>query len=449
MENKKQRRSRLILVPCPYQGHINPMLQLGSILHTKGFSITIAHTKYNSPKSQNHPDFSFFPLPDGLSDGGELVDELLAINENCEEPLQKFLEQLREKQEQQQEEISCIISDELLFFCEAVAINMKLPSIILRTTSASTSFARSGLARLTAEGLVSSHDSLSTEVVPNLHPLRFKDLPLSLTSDFGKFSVIVAKTYTNRMSSAIIWNTTDCLENSTLEIIKQQCQAPIFPIGPIHKLATASISCSLIKEDRSCISWLDKQLHHSVIYVSSFGSLASLGEKEVAEIAWGLANSNQPFLWVIRPGSIRGSDWIELLPRGFQNAVGDRGCVVKWVPQREVLAHEAVGGFWSHCGWNSTLESIAEGVPIICYPCFGDQLVNARYISYVWRVGLELEELERGEIERAVRKLILDNEGKEMRERAQELKEKVEVCTRKNGTSHNSLNELVKLIMSL
>ena len=217
----------------------------------------------------------------------------------------------------------------------------------------------------------------------------------------------------------------DCLEQSTLMQIKQQCQVPLFPIGPLHKLASKSISSSLIEEDRSCISWLDKQTPHSVIYVSSVGSIASLSEKEVAEIAWGLANSNQPFLWVIRPGSIRGSDWIELLPRGFQNAVGDRGCVVKWVPQKEVLAHEAVGGFWSHCGWNSTLESIAEGVPLICKPCFGDQLVKSRYLSHVWRVGLEFEELKRGEIERVVRKLLLEDEGKEMRKRAMEFQGKI------------------------
>ena len=259
----------------------------------------------------------------------------------------------------------------------------------------------------------------------------------------------MANLFGNTTYSAIIWNTTKCLEESTLEKIQGQSQVPIFPIGPLHMIVPASISNSLIKEDKNCISWLDKQPHKSVIYVSSLGSIAALSKEELAEIAWGLANSKQPFLWVVRPGSVRGSDWIELLPKGFQDSVGDRGCIVRWAPQREVLAHPAVGGFWSHCGWNSTLESIGEGIPMICKPCFGDQRVNVRYVSYVWRVGLELEELDRGEIEKAVRRLILDDEGKEMRERIKELKEKFEICIRNGGSSNNSLNELVNFIVSL
>ena len=287
----------------------------------------------------------------------------------------------------------------------------------------------------------------SHDLVPGLSPLRFKDLPLSPSPDFQKVSQLVTKAYGNRTSQAIIWNTANCLEESVLEKIQQQCQVPIFPIGPIHMLAPP-ISSALIEEDRSCISWLDRQPRNSVIYASNFGSLASLGEEEVREIAWGLANSGQRFLWVIRPGSIRGSDWIELLPEGFHNAVGERVCIVKWVPQKDVLAHRAVGGFWSHCGWNSTLESLAAGVPMICKPCFSDQYVNARYASHVWRVGLELEKLERGEIERAIRRMILDDEGNEMRARAKEFKDKFEESIRKGGSSYESFDEIVNLIMS-
>ncbi|KAF3443528.1 hypothetical protein FNV43_RR13212 [Rhamnella rubrinervis] len=452
MRNQTERQSwHLVLVPCPFQGHLNPMLQLATILHSKGFSITIAHTIYNSPSPQNHPDFTFLPIPEGdisSSPDIDIIDLLLGINVNCKLSFQQSLANHKQilKQQDVEEGIACVISDELMYFAEAVADNLRLPSIILRTSSTATFLARSALLQLKEQGLIPFHDSCSHEMVPKLHLLRFKDLPLSIFADFERYAQLIVYCYHNRTSLAVIWNTLDCLEQLCLMQVQQQCQVPIFPIGPIHKISPPT-STSLLEEDRSCIDWLDKQSHNSVIYVS-LGSVAFLSEKEVAEMAWGLANSEQPFLWVVRPGSIHGSNWIELLPKGFRDGVGERGCIVKWAPQKEVLGHEAVGGFWSHCGWNSTLESICEGVPMICRPCFGDQRVNSRYLCHEWRVGLELERLERGEIERAIRKLILDDEGKEMRVRAKDLKERVEVSTGKGGSSHNYLNELVDLIKS-
>jgi UDP:flavonoid glycosyltransferase YjiC (YdhE family) len=261
------------------------------------------------------------------------------------------------------------------------------------------------------------------------------------------FLQLVSKASTYKTSSAIIYNTVDCLENSSLAKFQKQCQIQTFPIGPMHSFASVS-SSSLLEEDTNCMAWLDKQSCSSVIYVS-FGSVVFMDIKELVEMAWGLANSQQPFLWVVRPGSILGAEWIEVLPEELKNDIGERGYIVKWAPQKKVLVHSAVGGFLSHCGWNSTLESICEGIPIICKPCLGDQKVIARYVSHIWRVGLELEgELERGEIERAVRKLMVDEEGKEMRKRGKTLKEKIEVCTREGGSSNNSLNELIKMIMS-
>jgi UDP:flavonoid glycosyltransferase YjiC (YdhE family) len=250
-----------------------------------------------------------------------------------------------------------------------------------------------------------------------------------------------------RTSSAIIYNTIDCLENSSMAKIQQQCQVPIFPIGPMHRIASAT-SSSLLEEDTSCLAWLDKQSFNTVIYVS-LGSSAFMDVKELVEMAWGLVNSQQPFLWVVRPGLVPGAEWNDILPQSFKENIGKKGYIVKWAPQKEVLAHDAVGGFLSHCGWNSTLESICEGVPMICRPCYGDQGVNARYVSHIWRVGLEYEnKFERGEIERAIRRLMVDDEGKKMRKRGKDLKERVELCTREGGSSNNSLIELIKMIMS-
>ena len=157
MEKNGQRSRRLVLLPCPFQGHINPMLQLGTILHSKGFSITIAHTEFNSPNPSNHPNFKFLPIPDGLSvqdiSSGDIPSLIQRLNVNCKSHLQECLSQIVTGG--QQDDIACIIYDELMFFVETVANFLKLPSIILRTTSAATLIARTTLAKLKLEGLVS------------------------------------------------------------------------------------------------------------------------------------------------------------------------------------------------------------------------------------------------------------------------------------------------------
>ncbi|XP_038707648.1 UDP-glucose iridoid glucosyltransferase-like isoform X2 [Tripterygium wilfordii] len=443
MAGQEQRRRGVILVPFPYQGHINPMLQLGTILHSRGFSITIIHAKFNSPDPSNNPEFVFHSIPDNLSvnqkSSGDILGIILALNFNCQTPFQECLVQLIEQQDQHGE-ISCVVYDELMYFSESVASHLRIPTIILRTTTAATFVSRLTLQNLKAEGYLPLQ-------VPDLQHLRFKDLPISILGTPEIFFQLISHVSNVRKSSAVIWNTTECLEKSLLMQLKQHFQVPIFPIGPMHKFAPTS-SSSLLEEDTSCITWLDKQTRNSVLYVS-LGSLALMDISELTEMAWGLANSKQPFLWVIRPGIVNGSKWIEFLPRGFVESIAERGYIVKWVPQKEVLAHDAVGGFWSHCGWNSTIETISEGVPMICKPSFGDQRVNARYVSQVWKTGLHLENnLESHEVERTIRRLMVDEEGEEMRHRARELKEEVEQCVRNGGSSNNHLEDFVKLISS-
>ncbi|KAJ6992226.1 hypothetical protein NC653_015554 [Populus alba x Populus x berolinensis] len=206
-----------------------------------------------------------------------------------------------------------------------------------------------------------------------------------------------------RTASAIIWNSLSCLEQAICDKFKSEIVAPMFPIGPLHKHSNAALS-SFLSEEQSCISWLDTQRSNSVIYVS-IGSLVMITENELAEMAWGLANSGQPFLWVIRPGLVHGSSGFDLLPTEFENITKKRGRIVSWAPQKEVLAHQTIGAFWTHNGWNSTIESISEGVPMLCWPHVGDQKVNARLVSHLWRVGIQLERLERGNIEDFIRRV--------------------------------------------
>ena len=283
------------------------------------------------------------------------------------------------------------------------------------------------------------------DMVPGLYPLRYKDVPFSKSpiEDWQELFAIVSQ---QRDPSAVIWNTVKFLEHEALSQIHQHYHVPVFAVGPLHKIMP-SHGANFLEEDTSCITWLDKQAPKSVIYVS-FGSLATLDAKVLIEMAWGLAKSNQPFLWVIRPSSVCDSEWTEFLPEAFREETKGRGLIVKWAPQKEVLAHWAVGGFWSHCGWNSTLESISEGVPLICQPFIVDQLVNARYVSYVWKIGMELEVLERREMESMIRRLMVDEEGKEMRLKVAKMKEMIKDAVQNGGSSHDSLTGLVGFILS-
>ncbi|CAN0854554.1 UDP-glucose iridoid glucosyltransferase [Linum grandiflorum] len=452
MEKQGQTRARLVLIPCPYQGHINPMLQLGTILHSRGFDISIAHTRFHAPSSENHPNFEFISLPDSLSDelisSGNVSAILVAVNANFNEPLQDCLVRMMQAKKERGK-VACIIYDELMWSSEAVANSLGLSSIMLRTNTVSAQLGRNLVMQLMRDGVVPLQDSLLQEPVPEHYPLRYKDLPVSHFKPAQNYVEIVTKIHDVRSSSAVIWNTMSCLEDSLLGQVRQRCSVPIFAVGPMHKFAPP-LSSSLLAEDFSCMSWLDKKADNSVLYVS-LGSVATISENEFAEMAWGLLNSKIPFLWAVRPDLVAGcSKWEASLPHGFKQAVGDRGRIVQWAPQKEVLAHDAVGGFWTHCGWNSTMESIAEGVPLVCRPNFADQKVTARYVTHVWRVGFQLEgdELEREEVGRILRRLMIGEEGEEIRRRAEEVKGKVEIETRKGGSSVNDLDELVAMIRS-
>ncbi|CAI9091601.1 OLC1v1026673C1 [Oldenlandia corymbosa var. corymbosa] len=175
-----------------------------------------------------------------------------------------------------------------------------------------------------------------------------------------------------------------------------------------------------------------------------------MDENQLAEVAWGIADSMRSFLWVVRPGLVPNSvGRLENLPNGFLEAVNGRGYIVNWAPQREVLARPAIGAFWTHSGWNSTLESICEGVPMICSPLFGDQLINSRFVNDVWKFGLRLENgVEKGDVERVIRRIMADKEGEEIRERALSYKEKINYCVAEGGSSQQSLQSFVDYILS-
>ncbi|VVB04605.1 unnamed protein product [Arabis nemorensis] len=443
---KRSEKKRIVLVPLPLQGHITPMMQLGQALNLKGFSITVAQGEFDQVCSSQHfPGFQFVTIPESIPvsqlERFGPVEFLIKLNKTSEASFKDCIAQLLL---QQGNDIACIIYDDLMYFCGAAAKEFNLQSIIFSTTSASHKVCITVLSKLDAEKfLIDMEDhKVQDMVVENLHPVRYKDLPTSGMEPLERFIDLCTEKSNKRTAFALIVNTVTCLESSSVTRLQKELGIAVYPLGPLH--IASSINSSLLEEDMSCIEWLNKQKARSVIYIS-LGSIVLMESKEVLEMAWGLCNSNQPFLWVIRPGSVLGSEGIESLPEKVSKMVSERGYIMKQAPQIEVLGHPAVGGFWSHCGWNSILESIVGGVPMICRPFKGEQKLNAMYIESVWRIGFKVEgEVERGVVERAVKRLIVDEKGVGMRERVLVLKEKIEASVKSGGSSYNALDELVK-----
>ncbi|XP_061958974.1 UDP-glycosyltransferase 84B1-like [Populus nigra] len=160
------------------------------------------------------------------------------------------------------------------------------------------------------------------------------------------------------------------------------------------------------KAEDTCIEWLNKEAPSSVIYVS-FGSLVFLSAKQMECMAKALKNSNNPFIWAVKKPDLTEPHGAGQLPLGFLEERKDQGVVVSWSPQTKVLAHPAIACFIIHCGWNSMLETIAAGVPVIAYPKWSDQPTNAKLIVDVFRIGLRLRANQDGIVsnEELVRKI--------------------------------------------
>ncbi|KDP45149.1 hypothetical protein JCGZ_19349 [Jatropha curcas] len=153
-------------------------------------------------------------------------------------------------------------------------------------------------------------------------------------------------------------------------------------------------------------------------------------EQHLKEFAWGLANSKYPFLSIIRPDVVIGNSAI--LPEDFLEEIEDRGYLASWCPQDQVLSHPSIGVFLTHCGWNSSMESVCGGVPVICWPFFAEQQTNCRFACTSWGIGLEVNgDVKSYEIEALLKEMMENDNGKKMKQKALEWK-------RKAGGSSNS-----------
>ncbi|CAA7395124.1 unnamed protein product [Spirodela intermedia] len=466
-----EKKPHAVCVPYPAQGHVNPMMKLAKLLHSRGFHITFVNNEYNHRRllrSQSLfsldgiPDFKFRTIPDGLpSSDGDCTQDTASLCEstknNCLAPFRELLAALNASCEAPL--VTCIVSDRGMNFTLDAAKEIGVPEVWLCTTSACGYLCYLHFRELVDRGLtpVKAMERLTKEYlntpinwIPGMPNLRLRDLPsFWRTTDPDDFMMkfIVQMSEDCSRASAVVFNTFDDLEAPVLQALASFVP-PAYTIGPLPLLVqqlphrpVAMVGSSLWKEDNNCLEWLDRRKPESVVYVN-FGSITVMTNEQLVEFAWGLADSNQDFLWIIRPDLVKGESAV--LPEEFLREIEDRGLLAIWCSQEKVLGHPAVGGFLTHSGWNSTLESICSGVPMICWPFFAEQQTNCRYSCAVWGIGMEIDgDVRREEVRSLIAELMEGEKGKEMRRRAREWKERAVDATKPGGTSSRNLDELV------
>ncbi|XP_073110230.1 7-deoxyloganetin glucosyltransferase-like [Elaeis guineensis] len=462
-----------VCIPYPAQGHITPMLKLAKLLHYHGFYITFVNTHFNHNRLlrsgaisslDSLPDFRFESIPDGLpptdEDATQDIPSLCdSIAKNCLPPFGDLITKLNDPSSPTPM-VSCIVSDGVMSFTLDAAKELQIPEVLFWTTSACGMMGYLHYQHLTERGIFPLKDAsdltngyLDTPIdwISGMKNVRLRDLPTFLRTLDPKdimFNYCNREAQRSSMGSAIILNTFDEFERFVLDAMASMLP-PIYTIGPLSLLSRqittgplTSIISNLWKEDKTCLEWLQGREPGSVVYVN-YGSITVMTNEQLIEFAWGLANSKHDFLWVIRPDLVKGDT--AMLPQEFLNETKERGLLANWCPQEAVLSHPSIRVFLTHSGWNSMLESICGGVPVISWPFFAEQPTNCRYACTEWGIGMEIDNnVKRGDVERLVRELMVGEKGKEMRRRAVEWKESAIRATQPGGSSFQNFERLVK-----
>ncbi|KAK4436511.1 7-deoxyloganetic acid glucosyl transferase [Sesamum alatum] len=453
----------VLVFPFPVQSHVNVMLNLAEIFSISGFQVTFLipdHIQTGprfdqiSSRFARYPALYFQAISDGLPldhpRTGDRVKELFdSINVTTKPQFRHVLKSRAQisSNGNGRAPLTCIIADGIMSFTIDIAKDFGLRTILFRPFSATCFWTLFCVPKLIQAGeLPLKEDSDMDKLVENIlgmeRVLRVRDLPsfcrVEDASD-PQLQHVVSETHRATCAHGLILNTLEDLEEPALARIRANFPK-LYVIGPLHGYFRPLRSPnSLSEEGRSCIEWLDDQPLKSVVFVS-FGNMTVLKSQQLVEFWHGLVNSGKPFLWVVPANLTAGCR----IPTEFIDGSGKRGKVVDWAPQEEVLSHPATGGFLTHGGWNSTLESIYEGVPMICWPFYADQQVNSRLVEEVWRIGVDMKDIcDRKTVEKAVREL-MEVRREELLKSSKEMARLARTSIGQGGSSYVNLDCLIK-----
>ncbi|XP_057975600.1 mogroside IE synthase-like [Malania oleifera] len=454
MEKERAYKAHVVAFPVHGQGHMNPMLQFCKRLASKGLKITVATTLSNTKSIQAASgSFTLEPIYDDCSEGGIVgPGGYKGFVERFKANGSQSLTELIKKLENSKYPVKGLIYDANLSWALDIARQLGLVGVAFFTQSCAA---------------VASYYPMYYELLdeplpvppfsmPGLPKLGIPDLP-SFGPDMGRFPPIIMyllKQFDGiEKADWILFNSYDKLEE---EVVKWM--ANLWPVMTIGPTVPSIYLDKRVKDDENygfnlykpnndaCIKWLNTKETGSVVYVS-FGSAASLNAEQMTEMACALKHNNNNFLWVVKATEER------MLPSNFVEETAGKGLVVTWCPQLEVLAHQAIGCFISHCGWNSTVEALSFGVPVVGMPQFLDQMVNAYFLEQVWGVGVKPSADEKGfvtgeEINRCIQEVINGERGQEIKSNAIRWKQLAKEAVDEGGSSDKHTDEIIARVVS-
>ncbi|KAM3337642.1 UDP-glycosyltransferase 74E2 [Capsicum galapagoense] len=442
-------KDHVLVLPFPMQGHINPMVQFSKRLASSGVKVTILIIESickNMPKASGSINIESIPHDDSPPENIDKSFEWFHVL------VSKTLTKIIEKLSYSEYPVKVLVYDSISTWAIDIAHQLGLKGAAFFTQSCSISaiyyHMDPEISKIPLDGSVVS--------LPSLPLLEKEELP-SFICEIDLYPAIKELVFSQNINFKkadwLFFNTFDVLEKEVVDWMRTKY--PIKTIGPTipsmyldkRLKEDEEYGLSLFKpNDEVCMKWLDsRETAGSVVYIS-FGSLATLGEIQMEELASGLMTSNCYFLWVVRATEEN------KLPKESMSKLSEKGLVVKWCPQLDVLAHRAVGCFFTHCGWNSTLEALSLGVPMVAMPHWSDQPTNAKFISDVWQTGIRVKAGENGvvyrdEIAHSIREVMEEKKGIMLKENATKWKILAKEAVDEGGSSDKNIEEFVSSIM--
>ncbi|BBN09064.1 protein MpUGT19 [Marchantia polymorpha subsp. ruderalis] len=479
------------MVPISYISHVRCYLQLAKLLASHGIAVTLFCTKDDSdrlhaaePKMCESWKLDGLDLrlrlfyiqqPPELADGENGPERLVTLIRDQEQALKIIL---TNEAQLGHSRPSCVISDPWLPGVREAASELKLPSWVFIPFSTAYTSTCIYLTDLASKGILnlptSQLDEESQEMIslPGLPLVRICDIDPTFFKDYVLFEQARRNGPSMQKAEVLLLSTFEELEHRAVRELKKLLQylarnnntqmPQIWTIGPTFSFVAKSVRPNVngFKEGdvQPCLRFLDKQPPSSVVYVA-FGNDWNHTPEQVLEIAYGLETSQQPFLCVLhyprKTEQYPSGDLFQVIPPELINRTKGRGLFVQdWAPQLEILAHPSTGGFITHCGQNSILESISMGIPLLAWPLICDQMINCRSLVDEVEVALEIckgadGSVDRREVERKVRALFHSEEGTTVRQNAQVMRQLAIESVGIKGSTYKNMQALVALIKGL